>query len=191
MKNAIILHGFPSKKAFIGENFVAPGNAHWLPWLQKELLQRNIYAETHIMPSAYEPDYETWKKAVERCDHIGPDTIIVGHSCGGGFWIKYLSEHPDLKVGKVVLVAPWLDPEDELKNDFHKNYDLDKSLVDRTGGVTIFVSDNDEESIAQSVKRLKEGINGMKVIELKGRGHFTYGAMKTIEFPELLEEILA
>lgn len=29
-----------------------------------------------------------------------------------------------------------------------------------------------------------------KIIELKGRGHYTFGDMGTEEFPELLEEII-
>jgi predicted alpha/beta hydrolase family esterase len=191
MKNAIILHGWPDKEEFYHKSFISPGNAHWLPWLQKELLQRDIYAETPTMPEAYMPQYEIWKKAVERCDHIGPDTTIVGHSCGGGFWIKYLSENPNIKVGKVVLVAPWLDPNDELKNDFHKNYEIDPLIVNRTNGITIFRSDNDESTIDLSIQKIQSAASGIKVVEFHDYGHFCYGDMKTQEFPELLAEVIS
>ena len=190
MKNAIILHGYPSKSEYYSENAVAPGHNHWFAWLQMKLLQDNIYAETPTMPDAYSPAYEKWRKAIERCDHIGEDTILIGHSCGGGFWVKYLCQHPELRVGKVVLVAPWLDPDDELKNDFHKNYMIDGNLVARTKGITVFSSSNDHSSILESVKRLKNAIADIKVVEFKNYGHFCIEDMKTNEFPELLKEVI-
>ncbi|MCA9345875.1 alpha/beta hydrolase [Candidatus Saccharibacteria bacterium] len=192
MRNAIIVHGFPQKSEYESDSFVAPNHNHWLPWLQKELLKRDIYAEAPIMPEAYMPDYEKWKKAVERCDHIGEDTIIVGHSCGGGFWVRYLSEHPELKVGKVVLVAPWIDPEGSLPTKFHQEYNIDADMVARTKGITIFSSDNERhESVVQSIKILDENINNLKIVGFHNYGHFCLSDMKTDEFPELLQEVLA
>jgi predicted alpha/beta hydrolase family esterase len=191
MKNAIILHGLPSKEEFYSKSFVAPGHAHWLPWLQKELLQHDIYAENPTMPVAYNPIYEIWKKAVERCDHIGPDTILVGHSCGGGFWIRYLSEHPEISVGKVVLVAPWLDPTNELKNEFHSDYTIDPTIAARTAGITVFNSTNDHDTIKKSMEILKDKVANIKVVDFENYGHFCKTDMKTDAFPELLEEVLA
>jgi len=40
MKNAIILHGQSSKAEYYGEQFPSMSNAHWLPWLQGQLLMR-------------------------------------------------------------------------------------------------------------------------------------------------------
>ena len=51
---------------------------------------------------AFQPKWDLWVREVERFD-LTPETLIVGHSCGGGFWVRYLSEHPKLKVGKVVF----------------------------------------------------------------------------------------
>ncbi len=191
MKNAVILHGYPSKEEFYSKKSAPPGANHWFPWLQMELLKKDIYTETPIMPEAYAPDYEKWKKAIERCDHIGPDTILVGHSCGGGFWVRYLSENPALTVGKVVLVAPWLDPDNELKNGFHSDYVIDPGLVARTAGVTIFSSNNDDDTVKKSVELLKEKIANIKVVDFEDYGHFCIEDMNTQEFPELLEEVLS
>jgi alpha-beta hydrolase superfamily lysophospholipase len=38
----------------------------------------------------------------ERYD-IFPETDLVGHSCGGGFFVRWLSKHLEVKVGNVVL----------------------------------------------------------------------------------------
>jgi predicted alpha/beta hydrolase family esterase len=124
--NAIILHGRSDKEDYYEPTFPSSSNAHWLPWLQKQLIVSDIAAQTPDVPLSYEPKYEIWCREFERQD-IGPDTILVGHSCGGGFLVRWLSEHKDIKVASVVLVAPWLDPLNELKDDFF-DFEIDSEL---------------------------------------------------------------
>lgn len=188
MKNAIILHGAPEKEFYYDPAYPSESNAHWLPWLQKELVIRDIAAQTPEIPLSYEPKWELWSNEVERYD-IDPETILVGHSCGGGFWLKYLSRHPELRVGRVVLVAPWLDPNRTLQENFFEG-DLDPKLASRTQGVTVLASDNDSESVQASVLRIRQELQGINIREFEGLGHFTYDNMGGAEFPELLEEIL-
>lgn len=195
MKNAVLLHGLQDKDEYYNVDIAAPGNAHWFPWLQKQLLVRDIYAETPTVPSSYNATYEDWKKAFERVDHIDEHTVLVGHSCGGGFLIRWLSENPSAKVGKVVLVAPWLDPTndpayDEARGDFFK-FTIDKNLVARTQGVTVFVSNDDFATILQTVEIIEAEIDNVKVVRFEGMGHFCEEDMHTSEFPELLEEAIA
>jgi len=114
----------------------------------------------------------------------------VGHSCGGGFLLRWLSEHPDIKVDKVILVAPWLDPTRRKTIDFF-DFTLDSNLVDRTRGVTVFSSNNDSDEIIKSVQIISEQVPNIKIKEFLNYGHFCYEDMKTVEFPELLEEILS
>lgn len=189
MKNAILLHGRPGKKEYYDSKFPSSSNYHWFPWLQKQLLVRDIKADTPEIPLAYEPLWERWVKEVERFE-IGPDTILVGHSCGAGFWVRYLSEHKDLKVGKVFLVAPWIDVEQEDPNHFF-DFVVDKDLVKRTKGLTVFHSSNDHKEIQTSLKKLKTELGNFKLRIFNNYGHFTHKDMKTSEFPELLEEILS
>ena len=107
MKNAIIIHGKPGKEEYYSDKYPSASNFQWLPWLQKQLLMRDIFAVTPEMPRPYEPEYKTWKREFERHE-VTSETVLVGHSCGGGFLIRWLSEHPDVKTGKVFLVAPHL-----------------------------------------------------------------------------------
>jgi predicted alpha/beta hydrolase family esterase len=189
MKNAIILHGAPEKENYYDPKKPSESNAHWLPWLQKELIVRDIAAVTPEIPHSYEPKWDIWCREVERFD-ITPDTILVGHSAGGGFWLQYLSQHPDMNVGKVVLVGPWLDPDHTLQEDFFAG-ELDSHLVKQTNGLILFVSDDDSESVQKSVQRITEEISDITVRNFPGYGHFTYDNLGGVEFPELRDELLA
>jgi predicted alpha/beta hydrolase family esterase len=148
MRNAIILHGRPDKDEYYNPDIPAYSNWHWIPWLQKQLQAKDIFTQTPEIPMSFRPNYEIWKTEFERYD-IGPGTILVGHSCGGGFLVRWLSENKDTKVGKVVLVAPWINPDDDPESetgDFFK-FEIDKNFPTRTAGVTIFSSDNDYDSV--------------------------------------------
>ncbi len=187
MNNAIIVHGTCSRKEYYSDEFPSASNSHWLPWLQKQLIMNDINAVTPEMPYAFKPDYEVWKAEVERYE-IGPETMLVGHSCGGGFWIRYLSEHPDLRVGKVVLVAPWLDPNNTKKTEFF-DFEYDPDLIKRTAGLTIFNSTNDHEGIQWSVQWLCQILDGWEFRSFENYGHFCLSDMGTPEFPEILQEL--
>ena len=189
MKNAIILHGGPDKDEYYDPNIPSESNSHWLPWLQKQLIVKDILAVTPEVPFAFDRNWPVWQKEVERFE-IGPETILVGHSTGAGFWIKYLSIHPELNVAKVVLVAPWTDPLQEHTKNFFDDFDIDPNFVSRTKGVTVFISDDDQDDIQETVRILRQTVKDVEYTEFQGYGHFTMGSMHTAEFPELLVEAL-
>jgi hypothetical protein len=91
----------------------------------------------------------------------------------------------------VVLVAPWLDPDREQTKNFFDDFEIDPDLVKRTAEITIFNSDNDQQSVQKSVKILQEKIKKIKYKQFHNYGHFCFEDMHTHEFPELLEEILS
>ena len=187
MQNAIILHGQPSEKEYYDPNMPSMSNAHWIPWLQGQLLKKDIAAGTPEVPFAHKPDWDLWKKEVERFE-IKPDTLITGHSRGGEFWLRYLSENKDLKVGRVVLVAPslgWYYIDDL----YFGKFEIDPDLAERTDGLVLFNSDNDEKGIRKSVQEIREKVKNLKYREFH-LGHFTSNSMSATEFPELLEELV-
>jgi uncharacterized protein len=187
MKNAIILHGQPSKEEYYDPTMPSMSNAHWIPWLQGQLLKNDIEAVTPEVPYAFEPKWDLWLKEVERFD-ITPETLIVGHSRGGDFWLKYLSERPEVKVGKVVLVAPSLGFL-TLSDNYFGEFEIDPNLAERTDGITLFHSDNDGQNMIKTAEKLIGTISGLKHQRFH-LGHFTSGSMGTTEFPELLEVLL-
>ncbi|MEK7071038.1 MAG: alpha/beta fold hydrolase [Patescibacteria group bacterium] len=189
MKNAIILHGLPDKKEYYDPKVPSASNHHWIPWLQKELLSNEIAAQTPEVPHAFEAHYESWKKEFERFE-ITPETILVGHSCGGGFIVRWLSEHKNVKVGNVILVAPWIDPTKELGDNDFFDFKVDPNVTSRTKKFVIFNSDNDSEAVHKSIQIIKDTVKGTKFVEFHNYGHFCLEDMKTTKFPELLAECL-
>ena len=183
MKNAIIIHGMPDKEEYYSDKYPSASNFQWLPWLQKQLLMRDIFAVTPEMPRPYEPEYKTWKREFERHE-VTSETVLVGHSCGGGFLVRWLSEHPDVKTGKVFLVAPWINPDKNLKTGFF-DFTIDPSLGSRTDGIVLYVSNDDDADIQESVKILEESISDISIRKFIDRGHFL-----TPTFTELRDDIL-
>jgi len=190
MRNAILIHGWATKDEFYNPKYPTSSNSHWFPWLSKQLIIRDIHTVAVEMPQSYLPNYEVWKKELERFD-INEDTILVGHSCGGGFLVRYLSENNHMRVNKVVLVAPWMgiNPDQPFDSSFF-DFEIDRSLVNRTTGLVVFNSTNDVESVHKSVDIIRNNIDGIKYIELENKGHFTLKGLGGEEFPELLQEIL-
>lgn len=188
MKSAIIIHGMPDKSAFFDLKEPSPSNRHWFAWLQKRLLINGILTQTPEMPDPCTPDYEKWKKVFDQFK-IDENTILIGHSCGGGFIVKWLSEN-NIKVDKVYLVAPWINTKREFDVPMFDNLQIDESLTTKTKSLNIFCSTNDFDYINNSVDILKSKIKNITIREFKDYGHFTFDDMKTVEFPELLEEIL-
>lgn len=187
MKDAVLLHGKPGKEEYYDANTPSCSNYHWFPWLQKQLIVKDIKADTPEVPLAFDPQYDLWVKEVERFD-MDANTTLVGHSCGGGFWLRYLSEHPELEVGRVVLVAPSLGLHWEDRSFF--DFELDPEIVNRTKSLTIFYSKKDKQPTLDVVEMLKENLPKAKFVQFDNYGHFTHKEMPSGEFPELLEEIL-
>lgn len=186
MKNAILIHGTCDKEEYFDVKYPSLSNSHWFPWLQKQLIIKGIHTETPEMPDAYLPEYQKWVKEFERFE-ISENTILVGHSCGGGFLLRWLTENK-IKVGNVVLVAPWIDPDRSKTSDFFE-FDIDPKIISRTSMLKIFVSSDDEGDILTSVKQIKEVLPNITIKQYEGLGHFTEGEMHRKDFPELLQEL--
>ena len=190
MKKAIIIYGSPGKEEYLNPANPSPSNHHWLPWIQRRLILKGILAQTPEMPEPYDPDYQAWKRVIEG---FAPDadTLLVGHSSGGGFLLRYLSEmEKSKKVGRVVLVAPWIDPDGEFDRGFF-DFEIDAGLAKKTDGLVVMYSTDDSPSVLESIAVLKKKLAGAVFQEFSGKGHFTIGRMKTEEFPELLENVLS
>jgi uncharacterized protein len=188
MKNAIILHGLADKKEYYDPKLSASSNQHWLPWLQRQLILKDFKADTPEVLYPFKFDWDSWVREVERFD-IKPNTILVGHSMGGGFWVRYLSEHPEIAVDKVVLVAPWLNLRHEENTNFF-DFEIDPGIVEHANQFIIFGSDNDHPDVQNSVNLLKEKLPNITFRSFHNYGHFCYNDMKTEAFPELLEVLV-
>ena len=186
MKTAILIHGMPSKKEYLNPTTPAASNNQWFPWLQKQLSLLGVVAQTPEMPEPFRPDYEKWKNVFEQFI-LDEQTILIGHSCGGGFLVRWLSEN-NIKVGKVVLVAPWISPDanDVVPGFF--DFKIDENLTSKTEQLHLLISSDDEQDELDTAKMIEEKVKGVQMHKFTDRGHFCVGFnLKDEQFPELLE----
>lgn len=188
MKTAIIIHWMPDEDQFFNPINESSSNNHWLPRLQKQLLINGIFTQAPEMPTPYLPNYDLWKKEFERFD-INENTILVWHSCGAGFIIRWLSEN-NIKVNKVALVAPWLNLDNEENINFF-DFKLNKDFISRAKDLLVFSSKTDMDCIVKTVNYLKNEIEEIKIKEFEDMWHFCFEDMWTKEFPELLDYLLS
>lgn len=187
MKNAIIIHGKPSKENYYSDEFPSSSNFAWIPWVQKQLIIRDIKTDTPEMPHAYLPDYALWQPELERFD-ITPETTLVGHSMAGGFLLRWLSEHPEVAPARVILVAPSLDPLRQNETGFCE-FKIDPTITTRTQ-LIVMTSDNDSDKADLSRKMITDALPAVDIRMYAGYGHFIPDHMGKSTFEELLAVIL-
>jgi len=187
--NCIIIHGCASNIEKARNPQTRTYDKHWIPWTKKELLLKGIKTETPLMPDPWEPDYKKFKREFEKYK-VTENTILIGHSCGCAFLVRWLGE-TKIKINKLILIAPWKIPEkdDNLSKEFY-GYVIDNSITSRIKEIVMFTSDDEEDDGKKSLQIFHRSLGG-KVIELKGRGHYTLNDMKTEQFPELIKEVIS
>ena len=187
MKNCIIVHGSPSRDKRNDDNYIPDNNKHWMPWLRKNLEEKGINVEIPLMPTPWNPDYNEWKKEFEKLN-INENSILIGHSAGGAFLVRWLGE-TNKKIKKLILISASKKSPDTSERvielcDFDVNPKL-KELIDKT---IVFTSDNEPEYRIENAKDYATELNGELII-LNNKGHFC-ARDGVIEFPELLDKIL-
>lgn len=173
MKEAIILHGILDSKEYFEEDFPSPSNAHWLPWLQQKFLRNGVLCQCIEMPRPFEdkPSYEEWKNLFER--FVSPKlSTVIGHSAGCGFFLKWLHNNQNVKLDKLVLVAPFIDPF-EKRGDFLK-FDLDKNALRNVKEVHLFISNDDKAAMIESTRKIIEKYHSIVVHRYADLRHFCF-----------------
>jgi uncharacterized protein len=186
MKSAILVHGTPSKEEYLESDSPAESNKHWFPWLQKQLIVHGIHTWVPEMPAPYAPNYDRWREEFERYP-VNGESLLVGHSCGGGFLVRWLSENR-IATKRTILVAPWLDPNKQKCSEFF-NFQIDPQLAARTD-LRIFASDNDGSDINVSVNCIVAAFPKVIPKMFKAYGHFCLSDMGTETFPALLDALV-
>ncbi|MCH8519642.1 MAG: alpha/beta hydrolase [Nanoarchaeota archaeon] len=188
MNNVICIPGTCSKEEYYNEKYPTASHSHFFPWIQKQLYLRNIscVCMQHFMQYDSNLEYEKWVKEFETIKH-DTDSIIVAHSSGCCFVLRYLSENIEKNFGKIIFLAPYLQDFEGEDRDFY-SYKLDLNL-DKKIEITCLYSLNDSKYIHKSIKILKECYKNIEILEFENKGHFCYSDIGDT-FPKLLEEIL-
>lgn len=188
LKNVIIIHGCPSKQEDLID--IRKMNAkHWIPWVAAELKDKGIEVHTPLMPNSWAPVYEDWKQEIEKIP-VDEETILVGHSCGCAFLVRWLSGSKK-KIKKLILVASSKIPKTNASTETRQfyNFEVDSTIKDRVSSIVILIGANEEERVRQSASIYREAL-GAEIKVIPGKKHFIASDMPTNEFPELLDEIL-
>ena len=190
MKKAIIIHGWSKFEDWRQLDRPSPSNEAFIPWLSKQLMVRRIHPIAIEMPNSYAPNYEIWKKELERFE-LDEETILVGWSCGGGFLLRYLSEN-NIRVRKLVLLSPWIGTFDNDKDRYEFDesffdFNLSESIYERVLEDIILLEAEDEvKEVLMSIEKIKSKLKNInyKIVEGSGRHFFEENQ------PVVLEEIL-
>jgi len=204
MTKVIILHGWSNGDISDIPEFFSNSEANWMGWTKKELEKKGYQVTNPFLRHGYKSEYKDWKKEIEKLD-IDENTILVGWSSGGAFWVRWLGETKQ-KIKKLILVAPArvvgqsdkmlediknqeIDPEwRDIWDRFH-DFESDPTIKDRVkDGVTIFIS-NDQPWLVEAAKLYTKDFDA-KQIEIENQCHFENHRRPSPEFPELLNEIL-
>ncbi len=184
--NAVFCHGVMDPEYDWDAREYNPSKS-WKYWLQFQLEKdRDIIMQIPQFPHAHVNimNYDEWEKIMNRQD-INENTTLIGHSAGGGFILKYMARHPNLRVRQIVLVAPWLDIEEFQPLGFYKDFALDNHIAKQAElGADILISDDDDTYILSSFDKITQNIPDIRVHNFTGRGHFICD-----KFPELLDII--
>jgi len=187
--NCIIIHGSNKKdlERMKEEGLLPQNKRHWIPWIKQELEKRGIKTFTPLMPRNWAPEYDEWKKEFGKL-HVYENTVLVGHSLGGAFLVRWLGETKK-KVKKLILLVPAYDSRVYPYLKDFLDFEIDETIKERVEEIVIFSSDEDRHTL-DSVKFYNEKLKG-RLIEIKGMKHFIEKYMKTKEFPELLGGVLS
>lgn len=192
-KQIIIIHGGNSynsyeeylealkKREVTVESFLP--RKGWKNSLLKEL-ENDFQVLTPEMPNAFNAKYIEWKIWFEKMvPFINDGVIMIGHSQGGIFLAKYLSENNyPKKISALILVAsPYTDKSGS------GAFKLEQSLENvskQCDNVHLFQSKDDEVVSFEAVRRYEKELPDAKLHIFEDRGHFLQET-----FPEIIETI--
>jgi predicted alpha/beta hydrolase family esterase len=203
MKNVIILHGMTVGDISDIQEFLPDSEQNWMGWTKKQLEERGYSVTNPFIRYGYKQEYEDWKKEIDKLD-IDQDTILIGWSSGGAFWVRWLSENKK-RVKKLILVAPAKvagnseESQKEIKKlgiypdwrpqwDRFHDFKCDLGIKDRVEEIVVFIS-NDADWLVEAAKIYAKELDA-ELIEIKNQGHFENSRRPSPKFPELLEVIL-
>ena len=179
--NAIFCHGvLPPDMDWNNQDYNS--NKSWKDWLQFMLeVKHDIVMQIPKFPHAHVflMKYQEWAEIMDK-QKIDSDTILIGHSAGAGFILKYMALHPELKVKQILLVAPWMDTGYVNPFGFYKDFDMKNISNQTTDGIDLLISDNDSAEMGKSRDKIIADIPTIRKHILQGYGHFVVPQLQEI-----------
>lgn len=140
------------------------------------------------MPNSQNARYSEWKIWFEKfVPQLEEGVIFIGHSLGGIFLAKYLSEeeYPENIKATLLVATPYNAPNDHPCVDFNILTDL--SGLERQGGEIILYHSKDDRMVPFSnFERYQRELPSAKTRIFESRNHFNDAT-----FPELIADVQA
>jgi len=149
----------------------------WLAWTLEDTFEFIKFEQ----PVAENADYGIWKIVFEKyfAKFNNKDLIIISHSLGTIFIIKYLVENGFIKkIKQLHLVAPIVSddflPENEVEQTGTFTFDISKISDVRkcVEQIHVWHSTDDAMCMYQNAEYIKEQISESKLHTFQDRGHF-------------------
>jgi hypothetical protein len=156
----------------------------WKPWL-RDKLGEGYEVILPVMPNKSNAQFDEWKIWFEKLSpFLNDDVVLVGHSLGGAFLAKYLSENKfPKKVKAVFLVGAVYD----LDADGYSlaSFRLPAQLDLQTKKIYLYHSEDDPVVPFSTLGKYKKALSSVETRVFTDRGH-----LNQEEFPELAQDIL-
>ncbi len=179
MKNAAIFHG-------AGEG----PDSYWLPYLRKELTQRDFQVWVPQLPHPDNPQFTEQKNFVLQNYAFDTETVLIGHSAGSPLILSVL-EDIAVTIKLAILVAGYCTPLPQGDNDIlQPTYNWQK-IKAHTSNLIFINSDNDPWHCDDKQGRdMFDHLGGTLIIR-HGEGHMGSAKFKQTypEFP-LLSQLI-
>jgi len=194
-KQIIVIHGgntFDTYKKYISFlqnykiDFERMLNKGWKDSLRKKL-GRGFEIVLPKMPNPSNAKYIEWRIWFEKLfPFLEKEVVLVGHSLGGIFLAKYLSEN---KLPKRILATFLVASPHDDKNSKHSlaDFKLKKDLSglqNQSKELFFYHSRNDDVVPFTAFEKYKKALPSANYKEFKNRGHFAQNS-----FPEIVRDI--
>ena len=195
MKQVIVIHGgttfstYENYLQYLSTKQITADRLRYAPsW--KERLQKDLGSNYDVllprMPNSTNARYSEWKLWFENlASVIDDDCILIGHSLGGIFLAKYLSENTfQAKINATILIAaPYDDESEEDLADF-KLEKISEQFVRQAGEVILIFGNDDPVIAATEIEKYRHDLPTADFHIMSAPDHFVRP-----EFPGLVEVI--
>ena len=107
------------------------------------------------------------------------ENTILGHSCGAGFIVRYLSEN-NIKVGDVFSGS--MARTDKTLNTNFFDFKIDQSLINKIKSMNIIYSIDDDTDVLESVNKITEEVASVNVIKFENKNILHLAILKLGSF---------
>jgi serine hydrolase len=128
------------------------------------------------MPQESDPDYQRWKAQISKeLAMLKSRTILIGHSLGGSFLLKYLSEeNTEMPIAGIFLIATPYWGGDGWRYEGYEAVSLPESFASRLpkgGPIFLYHSRDDEIVPFAHLALYREKLPQAAIRAHNGRGH--------------------